>query len=412
MSKDPQRLKGGERVASASDGKTQAESALFRTVNAYPVELKKGRGSLVWDEVGNEYLDFTSGIGVTNLGHVPERVKRAVSRQLEEVWHVSNLFRNRNKEEAARRVVDLSVADAVYFCNSGAEANEAAIKLARRYHQLVLGTGNHEIVSLERSFHGRTLATLTATGMDKPKEGAGPLPEGFRSIPVEFEAMKEAVTDRTAAVILEPVLGQGGVRPLPKEFMAETERLCRERGALLIVDEVQTGIGRTGKLFAYEHYDIEPDVITLAKGLASGLPVGAMLAKGKYRDAFVPGSHGSTLGGNPIVMAAVEETLAMLTEEGIAERAAESGDYLMGRLRMVLTGRKPIEEVRGKGLMIGIACDRPVAPLIEIARKRGLLAITAGPNVIQLLPNLLVSREEMDRAVLLLASAIDEWESI
>lgn len=387
-------------------------SALFPTVKAYPLVLTKGQGSLVWDDQGKAYLDFTSGIGVTNLGHVPGRVKEAVVRQLEEVWHVSNLFQNRNKEEAARMLADLSNADAVYFCNSGAEANEAAIKLARRYHQLVLGTGNSEIVTLRGSFHGRTLATLTATGTDKVKEGSSPLPEGFRHIPADLQAVEEAVNGRTAAVMLELILGQGGVRPLPSDFVQETARLCHKHGALLIVDEVQTGMGRTGKLFAYEHYGVEPDVITLAKGLASGLPVGAMLAKGQYRPAFGPGSHGGTLGGTPLVMAAVKETLRMVIEERVAEQAAVKGDYFMGCLRKRLANRRFVKEVRGKGLMIGIECGLPVDPVIGYAQERGLLVITAGPNVVRILPNLLVARDELDKAVDILDDAFAHWESV
>lgn len=393
-------------AAEAADGAASgsAGSSLFPTYARYPITLVKGEGSRLWDDQGKRYLDFMSGIAVTNLGHAPQRIKEALVKQLDELWHVSNLFRIPNQEDAARLLTDNSCAEAVFFCNSGAEANEAAIKLARRYHQYVAKTGRYEIITFAQSFHGRTLATLTATGQEKVKEGFGPLPEGFRYVPLhDIGALESAISDKTAAIMLETVQAEGGVIPVDPAFLAHISKLCKQHGLLLIIDEIQTGMGRTGKLFSFEHYDIEPDIFTLAKGLGSGFPVGAMLAKGDVVQAFTPGSHGSTFGGTPIATAAVKATIETIVGDKLPERAAEMGDYLMAQLKEKLSGHPLVQDIRGKGLLVGIVCTEPVAPLIAEGQKRGLLVITAGPNVIRLLPNLLVTREEIDEAVSLLA---------
>ncbi|GGF91275.1 acetylornithine transaminase [Paenibacillus abyssi] len=386
-----------------------SESSLFPTYARYPVALVKGQGSWLWDDKGTKYLDFMCGLAVTNLGHAPQKIKEALVKQLDELWHVSNLFHIPNQEEAARLLTDNSCADAVFFCNSGAEANEAAIKLARRYHQKVLGNGRYEIITFTNSFHGRTLATLTATGQDKVKEGFSPLPEGFRYAPLNDEAALEAaITDQTAAIMIETVQAEGGVHPVEPAFMQFAAKLCEKHGILLIVDEIQTGMGRTGKLFGFEHYGIEPDIFTLAKGLGSGFPVGAMLAKGKLREAFSAGSHGSTFGGTPIATAVVKATVETIVGDRVADQAAQAGEYLVGQLRTSLAGNPFVKEVRGKGLLIGIECVQPVGDLITEARERGLLVVTAGPNVIRLLPNLLVTNEEIDQAVGILSALLAE----
>ncbi|CAE6461181.1 unnamed protein product [Rhizoctonia solani] len=365
---------------------TNEGSSLFPTYARYPIALVKGEGSWLWDDQGNQYLDFMCGIAVTNLGHAPKPVKDALVKQLGELWHVSNLFHIPNQEAAAKLLTDNSHADAVFFCSTGAEANEAAIKLARRYQQKVKGNGRYEILTFAQSFHGRTLATLTATGQEKVKEGFLPLPEGFRYIPLhDIEALEAAITDKTAAVMIETIQAEGGVIPVDPAYLAHLAKLCKERGVLLIFDEIQTGMGRTGKLFSFEHYGIEPDIFTLAKGLGSGFPVGAMLAKGELAEAFPAGSHGSTFGGTPIATAA-------------------TGEYLVSELRAKLGGNPFVKDVRGQGLLVGIACAGPVAPIVAEGQKRGLLVITAGPDVVRLLPNLLVSREEVDQAVSILAS--------
>lgn len=393
----------------AAEAKPSNESSLFPTYARFPLTLVKGKGSWLWDDQGNKYLDFMSGIAVTNLGHAPDRVKEALVRQLDELWHVSNLFHIPNQEAAGKLLTDNSPADAVFFCNSGAEANEAAIKLARRYHQKVIGSGRYEIITFQQSFHGRTLATLTATGQDKVKEGFAPLPEGFTTVPLhDIPALESAITDKTAAIMLELVQAEGGIHAVDPDYLQHISKLCRENGILLIIDEIQTGMGRTGKLFAFQHYGIEPDIFTLAKGLGSGFPVGAMLAKGALSEAFSAGSHGSTFGGTPIATAAVKATIETIVGDKLPERAAESGRYLMEQLRDKLAGHPLVEEIRGKGLIVGIACKEPVGEFINEGQKRGLLVITAGPNVIRLLPNLLVTREEIDEAVNILVSMFAE----
>ncbi len=384
-----------------------AGQSLFPTYARYPLALVKGEGSWLWDDKGNKYLDFMSGIAVTNLGHAPKQVKEALVKQLDELWHVSNLFQIPNQADAAKLITDNSCADAVFFCNSGAEANEAAIKLARRYNQKVLNNGRYEVITFQQSFHGRTLATLTATGQDKVKEGFAPLPEGFVTIPFnDLAALKATISERTAAVMLEMVQAEGGIHPVEASFIAGVAALCEEQGVLLIVDEIQTGIGRTGKLFAYEHFGIEPDIFTMAKGLGSGFPVGAMAAKEKLREGFTAGSHGSTFGGTPIATAAVKATLETIVGERLSERAAKQGQYLIAELREKLAGNDFVLDVRGLGLIVGIECAEPIADILNEAQERGLIALSAGPNVIRLLPNLLVTDEEIDQAVAILTELL------
>lgn len=394
---------GGVKKSENNNGASSAsggQSALFPTYSRYPLSLVKGHGSWLWDDQGNRYLDFMSGIAVTNLGHAPEKVKEKVKAQLDELWHVSNLFHIPQQEKAARLLTEVSCADAVFFCNSGAEANEAAIKLARRYHQKVQGNDRYEVITFTQSFHGRTLATLTATGQDKVKDGFLPLPAGFITVPMQdLKALKSAISPHTAAIMLEMIQAEGGVYPADPAFVQEIAALCKEHGLLLIVDEVQTGMGRTGTWFAHQQYGIEPDIFTSAKGIASGLPAGAMLAKEYLREAFIAGSHGSTFGGNPVVTASIVATLELMQEEKLPERAAKMGTYLRDRLRETLKDQPFVKDVRGMGLIVGIECDGPVAELVTAGQNNKLLFITAGPNVIRLLPNLKVSREEIDQAV-------------
>ncbi|SDS99466.1 acetylornithine aminotransferase [Paenibacillaceae bacterium GAS479] len=383
--------------------------ALFPTYARYPLALVKGEGSWLWDDAGNKYLDFMCGLAVTNLGHAPKVIKEALIQQLDQVWHVSNLFRIPVQEEAAQLLVQHTCADAVFFCNSGAEANEGAIKLARRYFQKVKGEHRYEIITFEQSFHGRTLATLTATGQDKVKEGFLPLPEGFVTVPMhDLDAVKDAMNERTAAVMLEVVQAEGGVLPVKPEFLHDLSKLCRDRGILLIVDEVQTGMGRTGKLFGHEHYGVQPDIFTAAKGLGSGFPVGAVLAKEFLREAFTPGSHATTFGGTPLASAVVKATVQEIAGKRLSDRAAGAASYLTGQLREKLAGNPWVKQIRGLGLLIGIECAGPVAEVIATMRERGLLVVPAGPNVVRLLPNLLVSHEEIDQAVGIIAAVLKE----
>lgn len=395
--------------AAATGAAAQTESSLFQTYARYPISLVKGKGSWLWDDQGNRYLDFMCGLAVTSLGHAPEKVGAKLKAQIDELWHVSNLFQIPGQEKAAALLTANTCADAVFFCNSGAEANEAAIKVARRYHQKVKGNDRYEVITFAQSFHGRTLATLTATGQDKVKEGFLPLPAGFVTVPLhDIAALEAAIGPKTAAIMLEMVQAEGGVYPVKPEFVKHVRKLCDEHGLLLIVDEVQTGMGRTGKLFAHEHYGIEPDVFTVAKGIGSGFPVGAMLGKGFLRDAFTPGSHATTFGGTPLASSVVIATIETMLEDRLPERAAEMGDYLMSSLRKRLAGNSFVKEVRGLGLLVGIECAEPVGDIVLAGQKRGILFVTAGPNVIRLLPNLYVSKEEIDEAVSLVATLIEE----
>ncbi|MBO9607893.1 MAG: acetylornithine transaminase [Paenibacillaceae bacterium] len=385
----------------------QGKSALFPNYGRYPLALVKGEGSRLWDDEGNEYLDFMSGLAVTNLGHAPQSVKEKLNEQLDQLWHVSNLFHIPNQEKLAGLLTANSCADRVFFCNSGAEANEAAIKLARRYNQKVLGNGRYEIITFHQSFHGRTLATLTATGQGKVQEGFAPLPQGFVYAPFnDADAVASLINANTCAIMLETVQAEGGVITATPAFIKAIAELCEQHDLLLIFDEIQTGMGRTGKLFSYEHYGIEPDIFTVAKGIASGFPMGAMLAKEKLAEAFSAGSHGSTFGGTPIATAAGIATIETMLAEGLPARVAELGDYLQAKLKEALAGNSFVEDIRGKGLLIGIGCTQPVAAAVAAIHAQRLLVVTAGPQVIRLLPNFYVTREEIDRAVAIIASAL------
>ncbi len=388
---------------------SQEKSALFQTYARYPITLVKGEGSRLWDDQGKEYLDFMSGLAVTNLGHVPPKVKEALVAQLGELWHVSNIYHIPNQEKLARLLTDNSCADAAFFCNSGAEANEAAIKLARRYNRKVLGNERYEIITFLQSFHGRTLATLTATGQDKVKDGFAPLPEGFVYAPYNDPAALESyIGDKTCAIMLEMVQGEGGVLPAEQAFVNEVARLCKKYDLLLIVDEIQTGMGRTGSLFAYEQYGIEPDIFTLAKGLASGFPMGAMLGKERLREAFTAGSHATTFGGTPIATAAAIATVEQMLAEQLPQRGAMLGRIIEQRLTDELKDNPFVKEIRIKGLLIGIECNGPVAEQIKEAQNRGLLVVPAGPNVIRLLPNLLISEADLNRGLDILCAILAE----
>nr|WP_246168357.1 acetylornithine transaminase [Paenibacillus antarcticus] len=397
-------------VDSATVGaKSQTTSSLFPTYARYPISLVKGEGSWLWDDQGNKYLDFMSGLAVTNLGHAPIKVKEKLKQQLDELWHVSNLFQIPNQEKAASLLTSISCGDAVFFCNSGAEANEAAIKLARRYHQKTKGTGRYEVITFNQSFHGRTLATLTATGQDKVKEGYLPLPAGFKTVPLhDLEALKAAISDQTAAVMIEMVLAEGGVHPVEPEFLKAVAELCKQEGLLLIFDEVQTGMGRTGKWFAHEHYGVEPDIFTVAKGLASGFPAGAMLGKEFLRDTFTAGSHATTFGGTPLATAAIIATIETMIEDNIPERAAKMSEYLFKQLNEKLAGLSFVKGIRGLGLLVGIECEESVGNIVLEGQKRGLLFVNAGPNVIRLLPNLYVTEQEIDQAVAIVVDLIHD----
>ncbi|RXT04002.1 acetylornithine transaminase [Ammoniphilus sp. CFH 90114] len=360
-------------------------SHLFSNYARWPINIVKGEGNYLFDDQGKKYLDLVSGIAVTSLGNIPPQVKAKISEQLDTLWHCSNLFNIPQQEELATKLTSISCADRVFFCNSGAEANEAAIKLARKYGN---EKGKYEIITFEQSFHGRTLATLTATGQEKVKIGFSPLPEGFKTIPYnDIEALKEAIGDKTCAIMLEMVQGEGGVHPADPAWVEVITEQCQQHGLLLIVDEVQTGIGRTGKWFAHQHYGIEPDIITMAKGLGSGFPIGAMMAKEFLADTFGPGTHGTTFGGNPLAMAAGLATLEAI--EAYLPEVEEKGAYFMEKLGG-----------RGKGLMIGVEFDFEVGPIVtKLREEEGILALVAGPKVLRILPPFTITQQEMEMAV-------------
>ncbi|PFA68457.1 aspartate aminotransferase family protein [Bacillus sp. AFS015802] len=376
-------------------------SHVFPTYSRLDIELISGKGTEVKDRNGRSYLDFISGIAVCNLGHSPSVVKEAVEKQMDELWHVSNLFPITKQEEAAALLTSASGLDAVFFCNSGAEANEAAIKLARKH------TGKTKILTFKQSFHGRTFATMSATGQEKIHSGFGPLLPTFDYLPYNDEHTLSEVKDNdVAAIMLEVIQGEGGVNPGTLSFLQAVEAKCRELGALLIIDEVQTGAGRTGLPFAYQHYSLDPDIVTAAKGLGSGFPVGAMMGKEALIPSFSPGTHGSTFGGNPLAMAAAKATMETVFDEGFLKGVQHKSEYFMKELIVQLQGNQIVQEIKGIGFMIGISFDREVKDIINELRHNGLLTLPAGAHVIRLLPPLTVTYDELDQALHILISTI------
>ncbi|MFP5110506.1 acetylornithine transaminase [Neobacillus sp. C211] len=375
-------------------------SPVMATYSRFPVTVVKGKGSYVWDEKGTQYLDFTSGIATCNLGHVPDVVKEALEEQLQNLWHCSNLYNIPNQQQLAALLTANSCGDQVFFCNSGAEANEAAIKLARRYANKVKGKESPEIVTFQQSFHGRTLATLSATGQEKIQQGFFPLVTGFNYLPFnDEEALELLYTLEPAAVLLELVQGEGGVIPANQEWVSKLAKICQEREILLMVDEIQTGIGRTGTLFAYEQYGIEPDVISIAKGLGSGFPIGAIIAKEEAAKGFDLGSHGSTFGGNPLATAAGLATVTHITESNLLNNANEISGYLDKKLQELKEKYSFIKDIRGLGLLKGMVVDTNALEIVQKAIENYLLILTAGPNVVRILPPLTVTKEEINEFI-------------
>ncbi|GIN21198.1 acetylornithine transaminase [Siminovitchia fordii] len=374
-------------------------SHVFNTYARWDVELVSGNGTKVIDINGKEYLDFTSGIGVCNLGHCHPDLVKPVQEQVSKLWHTSNLFQSSLQEQVAKQLTDHSSGDAVFFANSGAEANEAAIKLARKF------TGKSKIITFLQSFHGRTLGTIAATGQQKVKTGFGPMLETFVHIPFnDIKALKNEVDDETAAIMLEVVQGEGGVLPAEKGFLKEVEKICEENGVLLIIDEVQTGIGRTGKPFAYQHFNLSPDIVSTAKGLGNGIPIGAMIGKEKLKSAFTPGSHATTFGGGPIAMTSANTVLKIIFNEEFLSDVEKKSEYLVHKLST--SKLEGMVEIRHKGLMVGIEFSDDVSEQLTALRKEGLLLLNAGPKVMRMLPPLTVSIEEIDEAVNILQKNI------
>jgi len=377
--------------------KTFADKYMFNTYKRFPITIVKGNGARLWDEKGKEYLDFVGGIAVCALGHSSPVVTEALMRQSKELVHVSNLYYTRPQTELAQLLVENSFADRVFFCNSGAEANEAAIKLARRYSLDRFGKGRHVIITMVNSFHGRTMATLSATGQDKVQKGFDPLLDGFRFVPFnDIEALRKAVDDTVCAVMLEPIQGEGGVICPGPGYLEAVHELCNERDILLILDEVQVGMGRTGSLFAHEHFGIRPHIMTLAKALGNGLPIGAMLSTEEVAKAFTPGTHASTFGGTPLVSAVSKAVVETLINEGWIEHCRKMGKYFMEKCLELKKRHSVIKDVRGMGLILGIALDRPGADVVDECMKRGLLINCVQDNVLRFTPPLIIEREEID----------------
>ncbi len=379
--------------------------ALFPTYNRYDLAVAKADGTIVEDVDGKKYLDFGTGIGVCNLGHRHPAVQKAIENQLNNYWHVSNLYKQPIQEEVAQLITENSPGDSVFFCNSGAEANEAAIKLARKV------SGKDKIITFNQSFHGRTFATMAATGQEKVRIGFGPMLESFAYATYnDLESVKELIDENTAAVMLEVVQGEGGVIPGNEDFIKGLATLCKEEKILLIVDEIQTGIGRTGEKFGFEHYGIEPDIFTLAKGLGNGLPVGAMVAKQEYCATFGPGSHGSTFGGNPLAMSAAKAVLTTVFEKEFLLNVTETANYLHEQLAEHIKPLDFVKEIRQKGLMVGIECQTQASHLVPKLMDKGILVLSAGENVIRLLPPLTVSKDEIAKAVMTLKDVLQKEE--
>ena len=377
-----------------------SEKYVAHTYARYPVLLVRGKGTRVWDLEGEEYLDFVSGLGVCSLGHCHPKVIKAIQDQAERLIHVSNLYYIEPQIQLASLLCKHSFADKVFFCNSGAEANEGAFKLARKYAKEKMGKDRYEIITMERSFHGRTLATLTATGQEKFHKGYEPLMPGFKYVPFNnLGAVKKGIGSKTCAVMLEPIQGEGGVNCSSEGYLRALREVCDEKGLLLIFDEVQVGMGRTGKLFAYEHDGVEPDMLTLAKSLAGGVPIGALLIRKGIAESFNPGDHASTFGGNPLATAAGVAALTAMLEEGMLENCQKIGDYFLSQLEEIKIKFPFVKEVRGKGLILGMELKIDGSSIVkEMLRKKILINCTMG-NVLRFLPPLVATKEEVDHVV-------------
>ena len=367
----------------------------------------RGEGVYLYDAEGRRFLDFGSGISVCNLGHCHPKVTAAIQEQAARLVHISNLYYNPVTSVLAQKLISKCFDGAVFFANSGAEANEGLIKLARKYGNR---TGRNEIIAMENSFHGRTLATLAATGRAKYRQGFEPDMPGFKHVPFnDFEALKAAVTDKTCAVMLEIVQGEGGVLPAETEYMKKVRALCDEKDILLLCDEVQCGMGRTGTLFGWQGIGVEPDAFSVAKAMANGLPMGGFIVKRKFADVLTPGTHGSTFGGTPLASAAALAVQQVIEEENILENCRTQGEYMMARLREITAPYSFVKEVRGRGLMIGVVLDHTAGALSAKMLEKGLVTLTAGETVLRLLPPLVITREEADAGLAVIESGLAEY---
>jgi predicted acetylornithine/succinylornithine family transaminase len=375
---------------------------ILPTYTKVPVIFTKGKGSRLWDIQNKEYLDFFPGWGVGNLGHCHPKVISAVRDQIGKLIFIPNNYYHLPQAKLAKEMVYWTYPAKVFFCNSGAEANEGAIKLSRKF-----GQGRYEIITFENSFHGRTLAALAATGQKKYQNGFEPLPEGFKTVKFnDLEAVKNAVSDKTVAIMLELIQGEGGINVASKEFVLGLKKICQEKNLLLIVDEVQTGVGRTGKLFCYQHYGIIPDIMTLAKALGGGLPIGMMVVKKEISDTLGPGMHASTFGGGPVICRAALAVLKAIQEEKLLSNVQKMGDYLLNKLSELKNKYPVIKEVRGLGLMLGVELGIEGKSIVEKCFEKGLLINCTHEKVLRVMPALNTTKKEIDRAVWIIENVI------
>ena len=378
----------------------QADRVIAKTYKRFPVVFSKGSGCTLFDTDGRRYTDFVAGIAVCNLGHSHAGIAQALSSQAQTLWHVSNLYYTIPQVELADWLVQHSFADRAFFCNSGAEANEAAIKLARKFFNERGESQRFRIITMEQSFHGRTMATLSATGQDKIKKGFEPVLEGFDYIPFnDPEALRTKIDSSTCAVMIEPIQGEGGVRCPDSGYLKAVRQICDQTGVLLIFDEIQTGMGRTGRLFAYEHFGVEPDIMTLAKALANGLPIGAMMAKEQVAEAFGPGAHASTFGGTPLVTAAALEVCKTLVQGNVISQGHEAGEYFKEKLLWLKERHAVIVDVRGMGLLLGIRLNINGGALVNQCMQRGFLINCIQENILRFVPPLIIKKEEIDALI-------------
>ncbi len=378
----------------------------MNTYARYPVRLVRGEGCHAWDDTGKEYLDFISGIAVNTLGHAHPALVRAIREQAQTMLHCSNLFHIPAQEKLAEKLARLAGLARVFFCNSGAEANEAAIKLVRKYWY-DQDSPRRTIITATQSFHGRTLNTLTATGQDKVKTGFDPLPPGFTHVPLgNLDTLQEAVGADTAGILLEPIQGEGGVNVMPDAYLRGVRKLCNDTGILMMLDEVQTGVGRTGEMFGFEHTGMRPDILTLAKGLGGGVPIGAMLANESVAASFGPGTHGCTFGGNPLSCTTALTVLDVIERERLLENTRTQGGHLLLGLKTIKRTHPVMHEIRGQGLLVGVECSCNVADTITRCRESGLLLLPAGPKVLRFLPPLNVTSAEIDEALSILSNCL------
>jgi acetylornithine aminotransferase len=377
-----------------------ADRVLATTYQRFPVVFTRGNGCTLYDENGKKYIDFVAGIAVCGLGHAHPRIARVVSEQAATLIHTSNLYYTVPQVKLAAWLTRHSFADRVFFANSGAEANEAALKLARKYFKDQTQSERFRIIAMERSFHGRTMATLSATGQEKIRKGFAPVLEGFDFVPFnDIAALQAAMGPDIAAVLMEPIQGEGGIRVPDADYLPAVRHLCDQSGALLIFDEIQTGMGRTGRLFAHEHFGITPDIITLAKALGNGLPIGAMLAKEAVASAFKPGSHASTFGGTPLVTAAALEVVRTIEEEDIIMKSVEIGDYFKKQLGIIETRHDEVMDIRGMGLLLGMKLKTDVAPVVQACLENGFLVNGIQDKILRFAPPLIVTRTEIDALI-------------